>query len=97
VRLEVREDHDTVAAVREEAEWPLARTHWTPLYLAGPGELGAEPPAASGSISFNTRSRAAAFTWTFARDTELSGPMAARLWVQARGCDDLDLFVGVEK
>ena len=35
VRLEVREDRDTVAAVREEAEWPLARTRWRPLYLAG--------------------------------------------------------------
>ena len=36
VRLDVREDRDTVAAVREENEWPLARTRWRPLYLAGP-------------------------------------------------------------
>ena len=33
VRLEVREDRDTVTAVREEADWPLARTRWRPLYL----------------------------------------------------------------
>src|SRR5215218_9960034 len=29
VRLEVREDRETVHAVRAEAEWPLARTEWT--------------------------------------------------------------------
>lgn len=33
VRLEVREDRDTVTAVREEAEWPLARTRWRAMYL----------------------------------------------------------------
>ncbi len=40
VRLEVREDRDTIIAVREEAEWPLARTRWRPLYLGGisPGQ-----------------------------------------------------------
>jgi hypothetical protein len=97
VRLEVREDRDTVAAVREEHEWPLARTRWTPLYLAGAGRLVAQPPTQPGSIEFNTRSRAAAFSWTFTQDTELTGPMATRLWVEAVGCDDLNLFVGVEK
>ena len=30
-------------------------------------------------------------------DTELTGPMAARLWVELEGCDDANLFVGVEK
>jgi hypothetical protein len=42
VRLEVREDRDTVAAVREGAEWPLARTRWRPLYLTAPGVLDAQ-------------------------------------------------------
>jgi putative CocE/NonD family hydrolase len=97
VRLEVREDARTISAVREESEWPLARTIWRPLYLAAPGSLAAEPPVADGHVTFPTRSRAAAFTWTFAEDTELTGPMSARLWVEAAGCDDVNLFVGVEK
>jgi putative CocE/NonD family hydrolase len=97
VRLEVREDRTTVAAVREEAEWPLARTRWTPLYLAGTGVLATDPPSTDGSIAYRTRSRAAVFSWTAPTDTELTGPMAARLWVGAEGTDDLDLFVGVEK
>ena len=97
VRLEVREDGRTITAVREESEWPLARTVWRPLYLAASGSLAGEPPIAAGHISFPTRSRAAAFTWTFAEDTELTGPMSVRLWVETADCDDANLFVGVEK
>lgn len=97
VRLEVREDRDTVTAVREEAEWPLARTRWRPIYLAGAGDLAPEPPTGPDSIAFETGSNAAAFSWTVPADIELTGPMAARLWVQLDGCDDANLFVGVEK
>lgn len=97
VRLEVREDRDTVAAVREEGEWPLARTRWRPLYLSTAGLLAAEQPTIPGSITFETHSRAAAFTWTVPEEIELTGPMVARLWVQLDGCDDANLFVGVEK
>jgi putative CocE/NonD family hydrolase len=97
VRLEVREDRDTITAVREESEWPLARTRWRPLYLAGPGVLATERPSAARSITFKSHSRAAAFSWTFPDDIELTGPMAARLWLELHGCDDANLFVGVEK
>lgn len=97
VRLEVREDRDTVAAVREENEWPLARTRWRSLYLAGTGLLATEPPTTAGSVTFETHSRAAAFNWTVPEDIELTGPMAARLWVQLDGFDDANIFVGVEK
>ncbi|ORX18195.1 hydrolase [Mycobacterium szulgai] len=97
VRLEVREDRDTVAAVREETQWPLDGTFWRPLYLVRGGLLATGPPRTAGSITFETRSRAAAFSWTVPEDIELTGPMAARLWVQLDGCGDANLFVGVEK
>lgn len=97
VRLEVREDRDTVAAVREEAEWPLARTRWRPLYLGGDRLLTSEPSSDPSRVTFGTRSRAASFTWTAPDDIELTGPMAARLWIELSGCDDANLFVGVEK
>ncbi|TAM70984.1 CocE/NonD family hydrolase [Mycobacterium sp.] len=97
VRLEIREDRDTVTAVREEAEWPLARTRWRPTYLGANGKLTPEPPTNPGSVTFETHSRAACFTWTVPEDIELTGPMAARLWVELTGCDDANLFVGVEK
>lgn len=97
VRLEVREDRDTVVALREESEWPLARTRWRPMYVAGAGVLSPDPATRAGSITFETHSRAATFGWTCTEDVELTGPMAARLWVQLGGCDDANLFVGVEK
>jgi putative CocE/NonD family hydrolase len=97
VRLEVREDRTTVTAVREEGEWPLARTKWTPLYLAAAGTLATTPPPNSGSITFKTHSRAAVFSWTVPEDTELIGPMAAHLRVESDGTNDLNLFVGIEK
>ena len=97
VRLEVREDRDTVVAVREEERWPLARTVWRPLYLTAPGVLATRQPPAPGHVTFGTRSRAAAFNWTIPNDLELTGPMVARLWVELDGCDDANLFVGVEK
>jgi hypothetical protein len=96
VRLEVRESRDVVAAVREEDSWPLARTEWTPLYLTASG-LAATPPSVAGHICFGMRSRGACWDWTVPADTEITGPMALRLWVEARGADDVDLFPGVEK
>ncbi|BBZ42900.1 CocE/NonD family hydrolase [Mycobacterium parmense] len=97
VRLEVREDRDTVVTVREEADWPLARTRWRPMYLAGPGVLSPDRPTVDGGISFGTLTHAAAFSWTVPADVELTGPMVARLWLELDGCDDANLFVGVEK
>ncbi|ORW86647.1 hydrolase [Mycobacterium sp. IEC1808] len=97
VRLEVCEDRDTVAAVREESDWPLPRTRWRPMYLADAGVLAPDPPTRVGSVAFETASNAAAFSWTVPDDVELTGPMAARLWVELDGCDDANLFVGVEK
>jgi putative CocE/NonD family hydrolase len=97
VRLEVREDRDTITALREETEWPLARTRWRPLYLGGAGALTRDPPPTAGSITFETLSSAAAFSWKVPADIELTGPMAVRLWVELDGCDDANLFVGVEK
>jgi len=43
------------------------------------------------------RSRGACWEWTIPADTEITGPMALRLWVQAHGAGDIDLFAGVEK
>ena len=81
VRLEVRESRDVIASVREEDSWPLERTEWTPLYLTGAG-LAATPPAAAGRITFGTRAAAASFDWAVPADTEITGPMALRLWVE---------------
>jgi len=96
VRLEVRESRDVITSVREEDSWPLHRTEWRPLFLTAAG-LATAPPSAAGQISFGTRSQGACFDWAIPADTELTGPMALRLWVEAQGADDIDVFAGVEK
>jgi predicted acyl esterase len=97
VRLEVRESRDRVAEVRAENEWPLERTEWRDLFLAGAGRLADAPVAEPESVGFDLRRRAAAFTTRFAVDTEITGPMSLRLWASIYGADDASLFVGVEK
>ena len=97
VRLEVREDRDTVVEVREEHDWPLARTEWRNLHLTAPGRLADEPADAPGSVSFAAHDKAAVFTWVVPADVELTGPMSARLFVELTHGDDANLFVGVEK
>ena len=42
-------------------------------------------------------SRQVLFTYTFTRDTELAGYLKLRLWVEAQGSDDMDLFARVQK
>ncbi len=95
VRLEVRESGNQIVEVREEQEWPLARTRWTPLHLRTDG-LDLEP-AGTGSLEFGIRKGGAGFGWIVPADTELTGPMALRLYVSVDGTDDVDLTVGVEK
>ncbi len=96
VRLEVRESRDVIAGVREEDNWPLERTEWLPLYLTAAG-LATTPPSAAGHLIFGMRSQGACWEWTATADTEITGPMTLRLWVEAHGADDIDLFAGVEK
>ena len=96
VRLEVRDRADRVVEVRDEHEWPLARTRWTAQYLTGEG-LNPAPAATAGSITFDVRRGGARFGWTVSDELELTGPAALRLFVEVEGADDVDLVVGIEK
>jgi uncharacterized protein len=97
MRLEVRDRADHVVEVRDEQEWPLARTQWRQLYLARDGVMDEHPHRDAGQVTFNLRRNAAAFDYRFDHDTELSGPMTLRLQVSVTGTDDPRLFVGLEK
>jgi predicted acyl esterase len=97
VRLEVR-DRFYQGEVRAEREWPLARARYQPLYLdAAEGALVDSPVATESEARYDALSGQVEFTHRFEGDTELVGPMKLRLWVEAEGSDDMDLFVGVRK
>jgi predicted acyl esterase len=97
VRLEVREDADTVVAVRGEDDWPPPATEWRALHLDADGALVRDAPARSAAMGFDSRRGRATFRWTFDTDTEVVGPMSLRLYVQVQQADDVHLFAGIRK
>ena len=82
-------------------------TECTPYFLAGleryglslspRKEDGASVSAESASDDRPASPTRASFEMEFAERTELTGYMSLRLWVEADGSDDLDLFVALEK
>ncbi|MFM9967861.1 MAG: CocE/NonD family hydrolase [Burkholderiales bacterium] len=85
-------------AYRAENQWPLARTRHQPLYLdATSARMSRSLVADESSIVYQATEGSAFFDIRFDEDTELTGQMSLRLWVEARGNDDLDLFVVAQK
>lgn len=89
---------------RGEREWPLARTDWRELYLAGTGgtdrELTGAPRDGEFTYAHDPASRDAyvgrpAVTYRtppLASDLEVSGPLVLTLWATSTGADQ-DWFV----
>lgn len=102
VNLEIRERF-FVGNSRNENEWPLARTQYTKLFLnASERRLSKSPPDKKAQARYNANDAAdktqnAKFEFQFDEGTELTGHMKLKLWVQADGSDDMDLFVAIEK
>ena len=99
VLIEVRE-RANVGEFRAEQEWPLARTEFRKLYLdANRGTLADAPLPSQAEARYEPLSPdgRAVFDCTFAQDTELTGHMKLRLWVEAVGANDMDLFVAIQK
>jgi predicted acyl esterase len=79
-------------------QWPVPETDYQQLYLDAHSEiLSTTPPTEASSVSYPGAAGAVSFTITFEQDTTLLGYMSARLWVEAQGADDMDLFLLVEK
>jgi putative CocE/NonD family hydrolase len=106
VRLEVRSSREVVHEVRGEQEWPLARTRYTRLHLnAQTGELAQRQASTSQTIEYPAKGGRTSFTLRFDRNTELTGYMKLRLWVQAKSSpsssspapDDMVIFAAVNK
>ena len=82
--------------LRGENEWPLARTQWTKYFLQpqGPG-LATEAPAGETTLSYETSGDGLTFsTSPFAKPIEITGPVAAKLWVSSDTAD-ADLFLAL--
>jgi predicted acyl esterase len=93
VLLQVRHPGETFVE-RHENEWPLARTQWTKLYLNPiDHSLIREPLARDGALTYQGLGDGATFlTPPLDRATEITGPIAAKLYVSSE-TEDADLFL----
>jgi predicted acyl esterase len=79
---------------RAESEWPLARTHWTKLYLDPvDAALKREPHGGDTAVTFEAMGEGVTFvTPPLDSETEVTGPSAAKLFVSS-STRDADLFL----
>jgi predicted acyl esterase len=94
VQLAIR--HGSGFTWRNECEWPLARTKWTRFYLdAADKSIGERVPDSSAHVRYNAPEGGVTFvTAPLAQETEVTGPLALRLWV-ASTSTEMDLFVTI--
>jgi predicted acyl esterase len=99
VRLEIMDSWDYDYQInRPEKEFPLARTQYKKLYLdAAKGAMSFDPVSKEARVSYEGQTGQANFAIKFNEDTEITGYMKLRLWVEADGHDDMDLFIYIRK
>ncbi len=92
VQLQVR--HVDRFVERHENEWPIARTRWTRLHLdAVACSLANELPRSNSAVTYDALGDGVTFVAPpVEKDTEITGPLAARLFVSSSTAD-ADLFL----
>jgi uncharacterized protein len=92
VQLQVR--HVDRFVQRHEQQWPLERTQWTRYYLdCASSALTPEQPDAQGKLDYPALGDGLVFrTPPLERELEITGPIAAKLWVSS-ATTDADVFL----
>ncbi|MEO8132690.1 MAG: CocE/NonD family hydrolase [Betaproteobacteria bacterium] len=92
VQLQVR--HVDRFVERRENEWPIARTQWAKFHLDPTGHgLGRGPAAAATRLGYDVMGEGLTFmSAPLERETEITGPLSARLCVSSSSAD-ADLFL----
>ena len=99
VRLDVMDAYDCdIQKQRPEADFPIPRTVYKKLYLdANKKSLSYDASFEHTRTSYDAETGEVCFDITFEEDTEITGLMKLRLWVEAEGHDDMDMFITVQK
>jgi predicted acyl esterase len=81
-------------ALRDETAWPLSRTVWTELYLDCEADaLASAAPVRAAEYEISPGGSGATFrSAPLAEETEITGPLAAKLFVST-SATDVDVFV----
>jgi predicted acyl esterase len=93
VLLQVRHPGEKFVG-RAEQEWPLARTQWTKFYLhPAAASLSTQPSSAEANVTYEALGEGLTFlTPPLEQETEITGPVAAKLFVSST-TEDADLFL----
>ena len=80
--------------IRHEDAWPIPRTQWTKFHLATDAQkLATQAPKGAAEVSFDAKGDGVTFlTEPMAEDTEITGPVAAKLHISSSTAD-ADLFL----
>jgi predicted acyl esterase len=94
VQLQVRHV-DGRLIQRAESEWPLGRARWTKLFLdARALALTPQPVESEARVEYDALGDGLTFSLPIEAETEITGPMAARLFISST-TRDADLFLVV--
>jgi predicted acyl esterase len=95
VSLNIRHPHERFV-LRGENEWPIARTQWTKYFLQPEGlALTSREPAAAAALDYDTTGDGLTFrTPPAAERLEITGPVAAKLWLSSP-TTDADVFLAL--
>ncbi|MEM6636331.1 MAG: CocE/NonD family hydrolase [Pseudomonadota bacterium] len=91
VRIEVRESRDQIKDVRWEHTWPPEPAEVSALYLRADKGLASETVEEPGAVVYDAVKGQAVFEYVFDRNTEVTGYMKLKLWVEARAFRDSDV------
>lgn len=94
VQLQVRHPGERFEQ-RAEQEWPLARTEWTRMYLDVAGKTLRGQPGGDAKVDYQAFGEGILLlAEPFQVDTEITGPMSAKLWI-SNSTEDTDVFLVV--
>lgn len=80
------------------SKWPPAETQYRKFYLdAAVGTLSQHPTIKASDVSYDAKTGEATFNIRFDKDTYIIGFPMVRLWVEAAGATDMDVFVKLQK
>ena len=85
VRIEVRSSRDEIKEIRWEKSWPLENTQYAPLFLTRNRKLNLDPEREANEASYDGASGRLEFEYIFSEDTEVTGYIKLKVWVEARG------------
>ncbi|RLM31264.1 hypothetical protein BHG07_06225 [Brenneria salicis ATCC 15712 = DSM 30166] len=98
VRICILDKENADIVDQEEQSWPPLGTQAVPLWLNIGNRLSDRAESAGSSVAYGVEKEGKTeFHYVFQQDTDIIGYMKLRLWVEARGSDDMELAIGVEK